>query len=386
MDARERHFRVHLTNIAGTGAVQLAASLLPALERAPGHRLDQIHLPDRGEMAAYRRSTEGAAPLTYRRRLPNALSRVIECLVGDRRFDGDTPLLVLGDLPIRCNARQIVFVQTPHLLLPGERGGSGAGDLKYRIARAIFRANLRYAHAFIVQTDTMKAGLERSHPQVRGRVRIVGQPAPAWLLGSGLRRTGRGGKPDDLLTLFYPAAPYPHKNHRLLSQIRADTEPWPVESLVLTVADAAHPNPPVGWIRCVGLLPPGAIVERYRHADALVFLSVAESYGLPLVEAMSIGLPIVCPDLPYARSLCGAQALYFDPQHIDTLRVALESLKSRLRAGWWPDWSERLKALPNDWSEVAAAMLDICFGAGRADTGGPAPGRETTATEPPCRS
>ena len=35
--------------------------------------------------------------------------------------------------------------------------------------------------------------------------------------------------------------------------------------------------------------------------DALLFLSTDESYGFPLIEAMFVGLPIICPDLPYAR-------------------------------------------------------------------------------------
>ena len=360
MAATDRPFSLHLTNLAGTGAVQLAASLLPALERAAGYRLEQLHLPDRGALAGYRRSSDGPAPIRYRRRLPNALSRVLECLVPPRRFDGGTPLLVLGDLPLRCKTRQVVFVQTQHLV-QGDRSGHRWAGLKYRIARALFAANARFADAYIVQTDTMKAALELTYPAVEGKVRVIPQPAPDWLLASGLRRRGRRRDAGRAVKLFYPAAAYPHKNHALLGQATPQPGAWPVESLLLTVAPEANPNAGLDWIRCVGVLSPEAMLAAYADVDALLFLSIAESYGFPLVEAMWIGLPIVCPDLPYARSLCGDQALYFDPTCIQSLQRALADLQQRLLAGWWPDWSARRIGLPRDWDAVAAAMLVTVF-------------------------
>lgn len=355
-----RRFRVHITNIVGTGAVQLVASLLPALERARGHRLEQIYLPDRGQIAGYRRVADGPSPTRYRRVLPNALSRLLECLVPGRRFDGPTPLLVLGDLPIRCDGPQVLFVQTPHLAR-GDRSGSRVGGFKYWIARAVFRANLHRATAFIVQTEAMKAALIDTYPRIRGKVRIVQQPVPMWLLASGLRRADRRGGSDDALTLIYPAAAYPHKNHALLSGVGRDADAWPVKRLMLTIPRDANPNSRVAWIDCVGLLQPSGMIAAYRNADALVFFSIAESYGFPLVEAMWIGLPIVCPDLPYARSLCGDQAIYFQPDDIESLRRALEELRARLSRWWWPDWSRQLAPIPNDWDAVAAAMLEVLF-------------------------
>jgi glycosyltransferase involved in cell wall biosynthesis len=93
--------------------------------------------------------------------------------------------------------------------------------------------------------------------------------------------------------------------------------------------------------------------------DALLFLSKKESYGFPLLEAMFVGLPIVCPDRPYARIICGDQAIYFDPDEPDSLLIALLNLKKKLADGWWPDWSEQLMPIPKDWKEVARKMMNI---------------------------
>jgi glycosyltransferase involved in cell wall biosynthesis len=93
-----------------------------------------------------------------------------------------------------------------------------------------------------------------------------------------------------------------------------------------------------------------------------LFLSLSESLGFPLVEAMWIGLPIICPDLPYARVLCGDEAIYFDPEKISSLQAAVLELDGRLKAGWWPDWREAMKAVPPSWGAVAASMLRVTAG------------------------
>ena len=99
------------------------------------------------------------------------------------------------------------------------------------------------------------------------------------------------------------------------------------------------------------------MIQTYAISDALLFLSIDESYGLPLIEAMRLGLPIVCPDLPYARILCADQAIFFNPSNILSLESSIKLLNDRLASGWRPDWSAQLKVLPKSWDDVADAMI-----------------------------
>lgn len=352
--------RLHLTNVAGAGASQLLQSLLPALERDPGVVVKRIELPDRGKLADYRSSSPTTVAEVYHRRLPNALSRMLECTWLAGRFDGESPLLVLGDLPLRCRGPQTVFVQTPNLLKPA-RARFSADGIKYWISRTLFQLGMDRVRAFIVQTVVMREALERSYPGVAGRVHVIAQPVPTWLLDSGLKRQARVRTHGQGLDLIYPAADYPHKNHALLSRLEAGAG-WQVEQLVLTLDAAAHPAPWLSWVQCRGFLSPQAMIAAYSKADALLFLSKKESYGFPLVEAMFVGLPIVCPDLPYARMLCGDQAFYFDPDQPESLRHALVILKSQLDRGWWPNWQNRLVNIPPDWATVARMMLKVACG------------------------
>jgi glycosyltransferase involved in cell wall biosynthesis len=283
-----------------------------------------------------------------------------------RRFGGEGSLLVLGDIPLRCVGRQTVFVQTP-LLTNSAGTNRRIGATKYWIARCLFRLNARFASAFIVQTEAMKNALSETYPDIAGRLHVIGHPAPEWLLSAGLKRNSLIPHDAPGLELFYPAAGYPHKNHRLLSQIdNNDRSAWPISSLTLTIGEELHPNRSIGWIRCVGRLEPQAVLERYRTVDGLLFLSLSESFGFPLVEAMWIGLPIICPELPYSRILCGDEAIYFDPEDIGSLHTAVTELQARLEDGWWPNWSEALKKIPASWEDVAATMLHVTTGQERA--------------------
>jgi len=348
--------RLHLTNVAGTGATQLLQSLLPALERNASVKISEIHLPDRGELATYQKAPDSGLSKRYRRCLPNALSRILECLFSARIFDGDTPLLVLGDLPLRCNAPQTVFVQTSHLL--GNKGFHFSLDgLKFFISRQVFRLNSQYADKFIVQTSVMQEALAESYPAIANKIYVIAQPVPSWLLTATPRRSGNF---KEKLKLIYPAAGYPHKNHKVLAGISLKLNlAWPIETLKITLSIDSHPAPEVSWIKCVGFLSALEMIQAYGEADGLLFLSTDESYGFPLVEAMFMGLPIICPDLPYAHALCSDGAIYFDPLSIESLRMAIVTLHARLSAGWWPDWSAALNAIPKDWDVVADAMIDV---------------------------
>lgn len=347
--------RLHLTNIVGLGAVRLLQSLLPSLINHPDYTLEEVYLPTGGELANLTLFEDETSKIFYKRYLPNAISRLFECTFFGSKFDGVTPLLVFGDIPLRCKTKQTVFVQTT-LLVRGTSTGRQLGAIKYWVARWLFRHNIRYVSSFIVQTEAMKLSLLESYPEIKERIHVIAQPAPDWLIESQLKRTEFHSSPESGLRLFYPAAPYPHKNHRILSEI-AQTDSWPVSELLLTISDKLNPNPSISWVRCVDKLEPDAVLNAYRTTDALLFLSLSESFGFPLVEAMWIGLPIICPDLPYARTLCGEQAVYFEQHNVNSLHAAIEELNKRRNFGWWPDWSSSLDKIPRDWQEVADAML-----------------------------
>ena len=91
-------------------------------------------------------------------------------------------------------------------------------------------------------------------------------------------------------------------------------------------------------VEFVGPLSRAQTQDLYRASDILVFPSLTESFGFPMAEAMSYGLPMAAADTPVNREVCGEAAIYFSPLSAEDLaeqvqRVASNAgLRARLAA------------------------------------------------------
>lgn len=66
----------------------------------------------------------------------------------------------------------------------------------------------------------------------------------------------------------------------------------------------------------------------YRTAHALISPSLAEGFGMPLAEAMALGCPVACSDMPIYREVAGDAAVFFNPSSAEGLRAALRKLEN----------------------------------------------------------
>ncbi|MGH3990960.1 MAG: glycosyltransferase family 4 protein, partial [Pseudonocardiaceae bacterium] len=85
----------------------------------------------------------------------------------------------------------------------------------------------------------------------------------------------------------------------------------------------------LGIAHLVRLLPwvAAADLERlYRASACVVFPSLYEGFGLPVLEAMARGVPVACSDRSSLPEVAGDAALLFDPEDVDAIRSATEEL------------------------------------------------------------
>ncbi len=124
--------------------------------------------------------------------------------------------------------------------------------------------------------------------------------------------------------LLYPARPWPHKNHaRLYEAFALLRRERPELKLVLT--GGGHPgarSAPDG-VEVRGLVSLDELVSLYRRASALVFPSLYEGFGQPVLEAMACGCPVACSAIPPLAEVAGDAARTFAPDDPEAIAAAV---------------------------------------------------------------
>ena len=78
--------------------------------------------------------------------------------------------------------------------------------------------------------------------------------------------------------------------------------------------------------RYTGYVSAAELSALYSCATALVLTSHTEGFGLPAVEAMRCGCPVIATDAPAVREVCGGAAIHFDPRDAAQLCRALRDV------------------------------------------------------------
>lgn len=115
--------------------------------------------------------------------------------------------------------------------------------------------------------------------------------------------------------------------HRAMEQVVAAN---PRASLVLAgPCDAAAARlPDAPWIRTPGLLSDSDLSVLYRAAAALVQPSTYEGFGLPVLEGMRLGAPVICARTSSLPEVAGDAAAWFDPADGAALAAAIARVMS----------------------------------------------------------
>jgi len=172
--------------------------------------------------------------------------------------------------------------------------------------------------------------------------------------------------------LFYPARYHPHKNHQVIiecfNKFRNELKDIVI---ILTVAKDQHPNvlkllkqiDTLGLseqIVNLGRIPYDKIPAYYQHCDALLMPTMLETFGLPYIEAMHLGLPILTSDLDFTRYVCGDAAMFFDPSDAKSVMKAIFEVKNNpsLTEKLISNGRDRLRNLADSWEEVSMQMIN----------------------------
>ena len=112
-------------------------------------------------------------------------------------------------------------------------------------------------------------------------------------------------------------------------------------------------------VRFLGFVPNTSIHEIYQRAQVFVLATLCESFGIPILEALSTGCPAIVPNTGAAPEVAGGAARLINPYEEEDIAAALLEVTSSktLRARLAADGLARARAF--SWNDSARRILDV---------------------------
>jgi glycosyltransferase involved in cell wall biosynthesis len=170
--------------------------------------------------------------------------------------------------------------------------------------------------------------------------------------------------------LYVARLEHPAKNHlRLISafeQFHARCHlPW---QLVFAGSDwhgaeaihaAIHSSPQRQRIRSLGFVPDQELPDLYRAADAFIYPSLYEGFGLPPIEAMACGCPVISSVRGSLAEVIGSAALTVDPENVSGIAEKMLALATGLQSSEALRSAGLAQAKKFDWRRTASETVRV---------------------------
>jgi glycosyltransferase involved in cell wall biosynthesis len=232
--------------------------------------------------------------------------------------------------PMVVRGKKIVFLRHPFLVEDlGEFDKDFNRVVIEKLRKIIFKITLLTTDIIIVQTDHMKRAFLKKYGYVKQQIHVLPNPLSNLIDNTPSDSASLCNKENMVL---YVSRFAPHKQHmfllRLVDKYRDEFGKKSVKFFV-TVDPAKSIGDPQAFLNEIdkrqlnkiiynlGELPNEQLSQYYRSAKCLFFPSINETFGNPLIEAMAFGLPIIVPNLDYAKSICGDAGIYYKSDNMD---------------------------------------------------------------------
>ena len=330
MTARGIGFDARLIGALGIG--RYITGLLPKLALILGDRLSVV--ASRQDAAIVRALIGGSARLMTVNAQPYRLAEQSVLPLSLLRAELDLIHFPHYNLPLIKPGH---FVVTVHDLFPFQFPEIHSGPLPRVVNQMLMRNAVRRAERIITPSMATATAVNRSFPEAAGRVMTIPEAADdrfsptrnpeaeaAWQLRLGIRPP----------YIFYLGQWKAYKNLPiLLEAFRLLHRDRPNAQLVIAGDDPRHPEIrkgaealPQGSVVLPGRLPESAVPDLYRGAAVVVLPSRAEGFGLPVIEALACGTPVVCSDLPVLHEIADGVAVFCDPMNPRAFSEAIRQI------------------------------------------------------------
>jgi glycosyltransferase involved in cell wall biosynthesis len=313
---------IDASSAAVGGGLTYLREMLPRLRDDPQIELGPVLLRSQATADLVLDSRDNIHTVVMPGRLA-ALQRRWSAVLADAGADA---VFIPTELSLRGYAIPTVFALRNVLMSPSNTASLTA-DRRFRcsVQRNLARVTARRASHWIAVSDVARAVALDTFGVPSERVSVIYHGGPDRV------SPPRPHRPVQRVVVVSNI--YRHKNLEVVvAALASVTKP-----LELTVVgkpiDAAYQSellalvdgvPARHRVRFVGPLYGDDLRRQYAEADCFVWPSLAESFGLPLLEAHAHGLPIVASDTRSSHEIAGDAAHYFAPQQPGALAAILE--------------------------------------------------------------
>lgn len=234
--------------------------------------------------------------------------------------------------------------------------------------RLLFYVGNQKASQIIVPTTFVAEDLALLYPFAKDKTTVTYEASEPPL-------SGKAEQPEGLKKSFimHVGSPFPHKNIRhLVEAFEELLVKYPNLTLVLAgkkefyfneLEEWAKQRPSYSSIRFTGFIDDSELKWLYENAEVYVMPSLSEGFGLPGLEAMAHGCPLVSSNATCLPEVFGKAAHYFDPYSLPATTAAIEdvladpALKKKLAA------NGRKQVLKYSWQTMAEQTHDVYIAA-----------------------
>lgn len=247
-----------------------------------------------------------------------------------------------------------------------------------RVERLTLRRAVTRARAILTISEATAADLAELVPEAAGKTTVTPLAAderfapdpPAAdvervrsrykLAGGYVFATGTIEPRKNYVRLVRAHAALPHDVRHAYPLVLAGRRGWEFEPILAAMASHADPR-----VRLLGFVPDDDLAVLYAQATVFCYPSRYEGFGLPVLEAMQAGAPVVTSNVSSLPEVGGDAVRYVDPNDAGDLRAALEELlgdegrRAELRAAGL----ERAKLF--SWEQTARTTMEVLRSVGQ---------------------
>lgn len=278
------------------------------------------------------------------------------------------------NVPILYRGR---YVTTIHDLIWHDIKGLGVTTLsaptyffKYIAYRSVVRSTIARATKIIVPSNTIKGEMVRRFLLQPDKVVTTYEGATVKVLKKYPKESILGRYKIKQPYILYVGSLYPHKNVEVVARALKTFDKPPTLvivsarnifqkrfGLILKTINAEE------LVHFVGYVSDNDLAALYNSAEAYVFPSLSEGFGLPGLEAMSYGTPVLASDIPVLKEIYADASLYFDPKNAKDLADRIKQITDdvNLRSEMIKKGYKRINKF--SWKKMARETLMTYFSA-----------------------